>query len=1273
MKNLTTFRFKGVIFLLILWCPFLFAQEWSIEKELATGDTPEMDIDPNTGKIYVLYMNNGVKYAVIDRDGDILALESVDVSGASLDSGLGNFGAAISVDSQGYPHICFREYVGKDPDNTPLYTTYYVRKTAAGWDRRVVISERVRRGYMIRLDVDENDVVHIVQGFVFNETGSIWGRINYFRIINNAVESTQVLGQTKQYVYRADDRIEIETYPGGYVHVISGLPNPNGNIYYFYSTNRGDTFTDGIDIHPTSAYGRNGSVDMQIDNTGIIHMCYGASEDSERSGKPSIHYVKISQGSVIVDKPVTQLNAVVDWKIGMGVGSIAVSDNGLNIVLAYVSQPGGELSAIFSQDGGNNWSSPVKLADSCGSNEARNKQIVRANGNDFCLAYPHSNKVWFRTISSSSNQPPLADAGGPYVGQEGTAVNFDASNSLDIDGTITKYEWDWHNDGVYDLTTTYAYVQHVYEDDFIGQLKLRVTDNENSTSTDFTNVTIQNVPPVANANGPYSGEPDVDILLTGTATDPGIADQATLIFEWDLNDDGIFESIGRIVTVRFSSAGLHRVILRVTDDDAGRGFDTTTVAISNEPPQVSTIPPQHIMKGESFAPIQLDYFVYDPDNADYEITWEARGQHYVQVIISNRVAFPQPMDAAWVGTETITFVASDPGGSKDSTVTSFSVSEFSERPVITTIPSQIKNEGTPFDPIILDNYVQDADNDPSELTWRVRNNIELLYTLNSRILTVSWPHSDWYGSETLQLIVSDPNGLSDTTSVSFTILNINDPPIITGLVGQTVANNMNFDPIVLDNYVTDADNADNELIWTFSGNSELMVVIDEFRVATIHKPQPTWYGSEAITFEVSDGLLMDMTTVVFTVNPINQAPVISPIPGQTVGENQPFQSLYLDGFVYDPDHYDHELRWDIRGSQALLLQLIDRTLTVAVPDSEWSGTETLTFIVRDPLNLADTTYTDFTVIPINDPPRFTELPQFSILEDDSLKINLSFLRTLVHDPDNAASEFLFSITGNLNLDWHIDSIADQLIIYAYRDNWYGKENLTLNVSDGHGGSDSAIIKITVQAMPDPPTPFALLTPNGITFTSIPQTITFKWRKSIDPDNGSQIRYILSLSDQYSFQHVFDSFTQLIDTIFIYQSTPPLKDGIYFWQVKAMSSSGLGTQSDVGTFSINRTGIGDSYDSGVPKEFALVGNHPNPFNPETHITYHVPEHAYIEISIYNSLGQKIVKLESGEKDAGVHTATWNGKDEWGNFVSSGIYICQMKTDLAVFTRKMLLLQ
>ena len=1272
MKNLTTFR-KGVIFLLILWCPFVYAQEWSIEKELRNGDTPEMDIDENTGNVFVLSMDNGVKYTILNKDGNIISQESVDVSGANLDSGLGNFGAAIAVDSKGYPHICFREYVGKDPDNTPLYTVYYVRRTASGWSNRVILAQRVRRGYMIRIDIDENDVAHIVQGFIFDETGSIWGRIRYFRVENDAVESTKILGESKQFVYRADDRIEIETFTGGYVHVISGIPNPNGPVYYFFSSNGGDTFSDGIDVHLNSAYGRNGSVDMQVDNNGTVHMCYGASEDSQRSGKQSVHYVKISQGNVIMDKPVTPNNELVDWKIGMGVGSIAVSDNGMNIVLSYVSEPGGELYAIYSQDGGNSWSSSEKLADNCGSHESRNKHIIRGNRSNFYLAYPHSYKVWYRTISFSTNQPPLADAGGPYIGSESIPVNFDGSSSLDTDGNITKYEWDWENDGVYDVASIFPDAQHTYDDDFNGQVKLRVTDDEGDYSTDLTNLTIQNLPPIADANGPYSGEPGVDIRLTGTGTDPSMVDQATLMFAWDLDDDGIFETAGQSVVAKFMDGGSHRVVFRVTDDDGGAGFDTTFIVISNEPPQVSTIPPQQIMKGQSFAPIQLDYFVSDPDNPDNEIEWTAKGQNNIIVMISNRLAFPEPRNPEWTGTENITFVATDPGGLKDSTTTSFSVSEIFQKPVISGIPSQTKNEGTPFDPIVLDNYVQDPDNNVNELAWTVSGNVDLLYTLHSNILTVSWPYPDWYGSENLELIVTDPDGLSDTTIVVFTILNINDPPIIAGLGGQTIANGENFAPIILDDYVNDVDNPDAELQWSFGGNIELIVVIDESRIATINKPSPSWAGSESITFEVTDGFLSDMTTIVFTVNPGNQRPVVTQIPGQTIGENQSFQSIYLDGFVFDPDNEDNEMNWEIKGYQDLVVQIIDRTVSIAVPDSEWSGIETITFIARDPQNLADTSSADFRVIPINDPPVLNELPQYSILEDDTLKIKLSFLRSLVTDPDNEPGDMEFSISGSLNLNWHIDNNEEKLLIYSAVENWYGTEFLTLNVYDSDGDNDSGELLITIQALPDAPADFEVVSPNSITFTSIPQSIMFNWEKSVDPDNGGMIQYDLSLSDQYSFQHVFDSFTKILDTIFVYQPTTSLQDGIYFWRVKATNSGGLFTFSDIGSFSINRTGIDEAHDSERPEDFGIAGNYPNPFNPQTHISYQVAEKSYIEISIYNSVGQKIKDLIYEEKDIGSYNVMWDGMDNYGNNVSSGIYLCRMKVDNKIFNRKMLLLR
>jgi parallel beta-helix repeat protein len=87
----------------------------------------------------------------------------------------------------------------------------------------------------------------------------------------------------------------------------------------------------------------------------------------------------------------------------------------------------------------------------------------------------------------------------------------------------------------------------------------------------------------------------------------------------------------------------------------------------------------------------------------------------------------------------------------------------------------------------------------------------------------------------------------------------------------------------------------------------------------------------------------------------------------------------------------------------------------------------------------------------------------------------------------------------------------------------------------------------------------------------------------------------------------------------------------------------------------------------------ASNYPNPFNPVTTITYSLPEDSQISISIYNIKGQKVKTLVTGTQPAGDYNVSWNGKDESGKEVTSGIYFYKLKTQQNEITRKMLLLK
>lgn len=94
---------------------------------------------------------------------------------------------------------------------------------------------------------------------------------------------------------------------------------------------------------------------------------------------------------------------------------------------------------------------------------------------------------------------------------------------------------------------------------------------------------------------------------------------------------------------------------------------------------------------------------------------------------------------------------------------------------------------------------------------------------------------------------------------------------------------------------------------------------------------------------------------------------------------------------------------------------------------------------------------------------------------------------------------------------------------------------------------------------------------------------------------------------------------------------------------------------------------------IPKSLQLAQNYPNPFNPSTTIRFGLPQDGRVKLTVYNILGQRIVDLVDGDRSAGFHAVTWDGRNAHGVAVASGIYLYRLETPLGIQTRKMVLLK
>jgi chitodextrinase len=175
-----------------------------------------------------------------------------------------------------------------------------------------------------------------------------------------------------------------------------------------------------------------------------------------------------------------------------------------------------------------------------------------------------------------ANQPPIADAGGPYTGTAGQPVLFDGSGSSDTDGTVDQYDWDY-GDGTL-APNAGPTPSHTYAlpDDYT--VSLTVTDNDGDTGSATTTASIAAAPedPIANPGGPYEGTEGVELAFDGRASEDPDGGSITQ-YDWDFGDGNV--GTGPEPSHTYATAGTYTVTLTVVDDEGVTSAPATTEAV----------------------------------------------------------------------------------------------------------------------------------------------------------------------------------------------------------------------------------------------------------------------------------------------------------------------------------------------------------------------------------------------------------------------------------------------------------------------------------------------------------------------------------------------------------------------------------------------------------------------------------------------------------------------------------------------------------------------
>jgi PKD repeat protein len=854
----------GRLLLLILCHGIVAAQSrWSDPITLKTKVvSPDLDVDPRNGNIHVVaiggtnFDTRGVTYFRLDSLGNLVSTEPV--PGAETAAGGWCFGPSVSVDSDGFPHVAYPLQIGSD-----AFDTYYTNRRSGGWSESRQLSFNLTRGYMIRLAADGSGRVHAARGEAL--PADPWGAATYMRLVNGSVER-RTGGLTS---FRTDDRLEIDATDGGAVHLVLGCPNAGGSpVSYYRSDDGGETMTPVADVHSAKCTGRNGSPDVFVDASGTVHICYGAQVDADAGGQPSVRYVRYEAGTQVRNVRATPAGGLETYSggTGVGLGSVAATADGRLVGIAYLTRAAGDLYFTMSSDAGATWSSPELIAAGVGSDDGRDKPVLRAARNHFALVYPQGQDLRLRLLRNAGDNPPTASAGGPYTIIEGQSVTFSGSGSRDTgqNAGIVSYAWDFNNDGVWDsvsgsatvkktytdnttavvklrvtdrvgysadatttLTVTNAAptvdmgadrtglegasfafeaairdpgqdshtvlwnfrdgktgqgpsVSHVFADEGVFMVTVRVTDDDGGVGTDSAKVTISNVAPAVEAGGPYFGTIGSPVQFRGTAADPGKNDVLTA--EWDLDGDGTFETQGVLnPTFTYSRFGRTTAVLRVRDNDGGVGSDTASVTITADKPTITELPDQVTNEGGVFNPISLDAVVSDPVHSDAELTWRFRGEHALSVTLTDRILRVRPADPEWSGSEDLWIIVTDPLAHADSSRVRFIVRPVNDAPVWARPNPDVSMLEDSSAVVLLDSLrarVSDVDNPASGMTFSVAGNHAIRWSIDAAKtrITLRPQTRGWNGRETLLFVATDPAGAACRDTVLVTVVSVLDPP-----------------------------------------------------------------------------------------------------------------------------------------------------------------------------------------------------------------------------------------------------------------------------------------------------------------------------------------------------------------------------------------------------------------------------------------------------------------------------------------------------------------
>ena len=580
--------------------------------------------------------------------------------------------------------------------------------------------------------------------------------------------------------------------------------------------------------------------------------------------------------------------------------------------------------------------------------------------------------------------------------------------------------------------------------DFNGSdtITYTISDGNGGTSTATVTVAVGpvNDPPVA-VNDSASTNEDTPVTIAVLANDSDI-DGNPLTVTTATSPDGtvVINPDGTITfTPDANFNGVATISYMISDGQGGTSTATVTVDVNpvNDPPVAvndnATTPED--------TPVTVAVLTNDSDVDGDPLTVTAASSPDGAVMINPNGTITFTPNANFNGPTTITYSISDGNGGTSTATVTLTVAPVNDVPVANP-STATTNEDTPVILPVLANDT-DADGDPLTVTAVSAANGTVTILPDGTVRYV--PDPNFNGTDTVTYTISDGQGGFATSTVTVTVNPVNDVPVAVNDNATTPEDT----PVTIPVLANDSDADGNPLTITAATSPNGTVTINPDGTVTF-TPNPNFNGPTTITYTMSDGQGGTTTaTVAVNVTPVNDPPV-AVNDNATTAEDTPVR---INPLVNDSDLDGNPLTITAATSpNGTVVINPDGTITFT-PDPNFNGPTTITYTVSDGNGGTATATIAVNVTPVNDPPVALN-DVFTMDEDTTARIPL-----LSNDFDLDGDPLTITAASSPNGTVVIN--ADGTVSFTPAPNFFGPATITYTISDGRGGTSTAIATVNV--------------------------------------------------------------------------------------------------------------------------------------------------------------------------------------------------------------------